>query len=311
MFILYNYNNSGFYRLVELKNTTSLAKSQQKKQPNTSTDNMYYNNISRSKKSVKELALCNDFNYFVTITIKNDYNRFNIDNAFFFLQKFCKKYKRKFSSFSYVFIAEYHKNGAIHFHGLCSVPFNAIDFDLYPRTIRNQKNNKFYHCFSSFIFDDFGRNTFQPISSKEKISSYILKYITKDCIRTSTHRLYMCSRGLKHADKTYYNNEKLNEIYNNKKFFENDFYRIIDFHADELTQSQKLEILNSIETSPYDLAKDYEAILFYKKLKDFYNNTWFFLFFVVLFFQVLKLYKFDYLSFLSGGFPYFNLQKKI
>ena len=284
MFILYNYNNSGFYRLVELKNTTSLSKSQQKKQPNTSTDNIYYNNISRSKKSVKELALCNDFNYFVTITIKNDYNRYNIDNAFYFLSKFCKKYKRKFSSFSYIFIAEYHKNGAIHFHGLCSVPLNAIDFDLYPRTIKNQKNNKFYHCLSSFIFDEFGRNVFQPITSKQKISSYILKYITKDCIRTSTHRMYTCSRGLKHADKTYYNNDKLNDIYNNKKFFENDFYKIIDFHADELTQSQKLELLNSTPIMPYDIDKDFEALRFYKKFKEICKNSWFFLFFDLLLF---------------------------
>ena len=281
MFILYNYNNSGFYRLVELKNTISLSKSQQKKQPNTSTDTMYYNNISRSKKSVKELALCNDFNFFVTITIKNDYNRFNIDNAFYFLKKFCKKYKRKFSSFSYLFIAEYHKNGAIHFHGLCNLPFEAIQLDLYRRTIKNQKDARFYHTFSSLIFDDFGRNSFDYITSKDKISSYILKYITKDCIRTSSHRLYTCSRGLKHADKTYYNNEKLNEIYNNKKFFENDFYKIIDFHADELTQSQKLELLNSTPIMPYDIDKDFEALRFYKKFHEICKKHWFFYFFVV------------------------------
>ena len=282
MFILYNYNNSGFYRLVELKNTTSLAKSQQKKQPNTSTDNIYYNNISRSKKSVKELALCNDFNFFVTITIKNDYNRYNIDNAFYFLKKFCKKYKRKFSSFSYLFIAEYHKNGAVHFHGLCNLPFEAIQLDLYRRTIKNQKDDRFYHTFSSLIFDNFGRNTFDYITSKDKISSYILKYITKDCIRTSSHRLYTCSHALKRADKTYYNNEKLNDIYNNKKYFENDFYKIIDFKADELTQQQKLDIMNSVEVFPY--SKDYEFLLALKKLKDFYKNTWFFLLFVVFFY---------------------------
>lgn len=276
MFILYNFNNSGFYRLVELKDTISLAKSQQKKQPNTSTENVYYNNISRSKKAVKELALCNEFNYFVTITIKNDYNRYNIDNAFLYLSKFCKKYKRKFFEFSYVFIAEFHQDGAIHFHGLCFLPSNATMFDLYHRTIRNQKDDKFYHCFSSTIFDEFGRNTFQPINSKEKISSYIMKYITKDCIRTSSHRLYTCSRGLKHADKTYYNNENLKEIYNNKKYFENDFYKIIDFNADELTQSQKLDILNSVPLKAnevYPSSKDYDYLLALKKLKNFLKNT--------------------------------------
>ena len=273
MFLLYNYNNSGSYRLVELKNTTSLAKSQSKKQPNTSIEKIYYNNISRAKTSVKDIVLSNDFNYFVTITIKNEFDRYNVDNAFSFLKKFLKKYKRKYHIFSYIFIAEYHRDGAIHFHGLVFLPSSAIDFDLYPRIIKNQKNNKFFHTFSSKIFDEFGRNTFDFITDKQKISSYILKYITKDTLRTSTHRLYTCSHALKRADKTYLNNSKLEDIYNNKQFFENEFYKIIDFKADELTQQQKLDLLNSKAISKYDIAKDYEALLFYKKFKNIIKKS--------------------------------------
>lgn len=271
MFLLYNYGSTGFYRLVEFKNCKNFAKMQTKIHQTTSTDTIYSSNISRSKSNVKNIALSNYFNYFVTITISNDYNRYNIDNCFTYLSKFCKKYKRKYKSFNYIFIAEYHKDKAIHFHGLCDLPQQAIQLDLYNRTIKNHKNDKFYHCFSSLIFDDFGRNTFQPIQSKEKIASYILKYITKDCVRTSTHRLYMCSRGLEHANKSYFDNENLDKIFNNRKHFENDYYKIIDFKADDLSRQEKFEIMYSQEVKPFD--NDFEFEIFMNKFKNLFNNS--------------------------------------
>lgn len=271
MYLLYDYGSTGYYRLVEFKNCKSFSRIQTKIHQTTSTENIYKNNISRSKTTVKDIALSNDFNYFVTITIKNDYNRYNIDNCFTFLSKFCKKYKRKYKSFNYIFIAEFHKDGAIHFHGLCDLPQQAIQLDLYNITIKNQKNDKFYHCFSSLIFDDFGRNTFQPIQSKRKIASYILKYITKDCVRTSTHRLYTCSRGLIHGDKTYFDNDELNKIFENRKHFENDYYKIVDFYVDDLSRQEKFDLMYSKEAKPFD--NDYEFQIFMNKFKNLLNNT--------------------------------------
>ena len=269
MFLLYDYGSTGYYRLVEFKNCKSFAKIQTKINQTTSTNIIYKSNISRSKATVKSIALSNDFNFFVTITIKNDYNRYNIDNCFTFLSKFCKKYKRKYKNFDYIFIAEYHKDKAIHFHGLCNIPFQAISLDLYQRTVKNQKDNRFYHCFSSFIFDEFGRNTFQPIQSKNKISSYILKYISKDCIRTSTHRLYTCSHALKRANKTYFDNDKLSQIFKNRKHFENDFYKIVDFYVDDLSSQEKFELMYSNEVKPFD--NDYEFEIFLNKFKNLFD----------------------------------------
>lgn len=272
MFILYNYGSSGYYRLIELKNTNKIPKFQTKIHQTTSTDNIYKCNISRGKSTVKDIALSNDFNFFVTITIKNDYNRYNIDNCFYYLRKFCKKYKRKYKTFDYLFIAEFHKDGAIHFHGLCNIPLNAFELDFYPRTFKSQKDNKFYHCFSSTLFDDFGRNSFQLIKSKALTSSYILKYITKDCIRTSTHRLYMCSHGLMRADKTYLDNDKLDKIFTKKrKYFENEFYKIIDFHANDLNRSEKFDIMWSPEIKSY--STDYEFKIFMNKFKKLFDNS--------------------------------------
>lgn len=280
MFILYNYGSTGYYRLVKLKNIDKFPKFQSKIHQTTSTDNIYKSNISRSKSTVKDIVLSNDFNFFVTLTIKNDYNRYNIDNCFTYLRKFCKKFKRKFKTFDYLFIAEYHKDGAIHFHGVCNIPLNAFELDFYPRTFKSKKDNKFYHCFSSTLFDEFGRNSFQLIKSKACTSSYILKYISKDCVRTSTHRLYMCSHGLERADKTYLDNDKLDKIFTkNRKYFENDFCKMIDFKADDLNSHEKFDIMWSPEVKKR--STDYEFEIFMNKFKNFINNSWYFIFLIV------------------------------
>ena len=271
MYLLYDYGSTGYYRLVEFKNCKSFAKFQTKLHQTTSTNDVYKNNISRSKTTVKDIALSNDFNYFVTITINNDYNRYNIDNCFTYLRKFCKKYKRKYKKFDYIFIAEFHKDKAIHFHGLCNIPFEACQFDLYRRTIKNQKDDRFYHTFSSLIFDKFGRNTFDYITSKARISSYILKYISKDCLRTSSHRLYICSHGLERANKTYFDNDKLDKIFKNREHFDNDFYKIVDFYVDDLSYQEKFDLMYSKEVKPFD--RDYQFEIFFQNFKNFIDNS--------------------------------------
>lgn len=73
--------------------------------------------LSRTKRNIKELALCNNFQYFATITISSE----SCDR--FCLIECQKKFKRKLKTikkynpnFQYLFITEKHKNGAFHFH---------------------------------------------------------------------------------------------------------------------------------------------------------------------------------------------------
>ena len=75
--------------------------------------------LSRTKRNIKELALCNNFEYFATITINSkNCDRYSLIEAQKLLRKNLYKIKRKNNNFKYLFITEKHKDGAFHFHGL-------------------------------------------------------------------------------------------------------------------------------------------------------------------------------------------------
>lgn len=166
---------------------------------------------SRAKQKIKELALCNDFEYFYTQTLKN--NRSDLDNFVKEIQKHFKAYKRKNPNFVYLIIYEKHKDGkCYHLHGLVG----GLGLDLY-------KND--YGYYSLADFEDLGFNSISKIQDKLKISNYITKYITKDFVKTSKGSSYFRSNGLKLARRIevdYIDFTSLNLKY------ENDFVKIYE-----------------------------------------------------------------------------------
>lgn len=75
--------------------------------------------LSRSKRFIREISLCNNFTHFVTLTINKEYcDRYNIDVAQEHLTHTLKNYKKLHKDFKYILITEKHKDGAFHFHGL-------------------------------------------------------------------------------------------------------------------------------------------------------------------------------------------------
>ena len=182
--------------------------------------------LSRSKRSIREICLCNNFQYFVTLTVDSKYcDRFHLDDCQDNLRKHFKKIKRKFKDFAYIFITEKHKNGAFHFHGLIKgIPTSEF--------YTNQ--NDYLSC---HLFDDLGFNSFSIIKDYYKCCNYMTKYITKDCVKNSSGTVYISSRGLKKAQK--YDIKPLDIGWG----FENDFCKIRDFSLSDLTTDEKLKIL--------------------------------------------------------------------
>lgn len=179
--------------------------------------------LSRTKRNIKEIALCNDFQYFATITVNNSIcDRYNLQVCEEKLQKLCKKIRRKRKDFKYVFICEKHKDGAYHFHGLVK------NLDLYI-------NDNLYY--SNLIFDEIGFNSFSKIKDYNKCCNYITKYITKDCVRNLHNQIYFCSKGLKKATKYEI------PIINIDWSFENDFCKIKEFSSSELSKNDIFQIL--------------------------------------------------------------------
>lgn len=172
----------------------------------------------RIKGKIKELAMCNDFEYFYTQTL-ND-NRYDLDNFVDEIKKRFKAYKRKNENFIYLIIYEKHKDGAYHLHGLVG----GLGIDVY------KNKNGFL---SLACLEDLGFNSLKKIGrtdiDKIKVSNYITKYITKDFLKTSTGFSYFHSKGLKTAKRKVFQPETFNHIIDYLELkYENDFIKIYE-----------------------------------------------------------------------------------
>ncbi len=113
------------------------------------------------------------------------------------------------------------------FIGLCN---DTLDFYI------NDNN-----YLSSRDFDELGFNSFSKIESLEKVSNYILKYITKDCVKNSAGTVYISSRGLKKATVTQLSNDlDINFDYTN------DYCSIKDFNVNNLSRDELLNIMSAM-----------------------------------------------------------------
>lgn len=183
-------------------------------------DEKIYCNLIRARSHIRDIILCNDFYYFVTLTISPKYNRFDLD---YFRRSINNKIRKLRTTNNkdlfYLLVPEKHKNGAWHMHGCFSRGF--VDY-MYVN------KNGYLSCSA---FDYLGFNSNSVIIDKCKISSYIQKYICKDFnnyyIDKGKH-LYFCSHGLARPvllDSYRYKNEKFD-----LQLFENSYclFKIFD-----------------------------------------------------------------------------------
>lgn len=148
------------------------------------------NNFCRAKSTVTELALCNNFEYFVTLTLdESKTNRYDL-TAFIhdlgvWIGNFNKKYNAKLK---YILIPEEHKKGGWHMHGLFSgVPPNALTI------------NEHGYLDLPYYRRRFGFISLSKIKDKSRCARYITKYICKDFTARLFDlggHLYYASHGL-------------------------------------------------------------------------------------------------------------------
>lgn len=141
--------------------------------------------ISRSISNIKELAMCNRFDYFFTLTIA-DTKRNDVLYSCNLINNAIKQYSKNRPHFKYLYVFEKQKKGGIHIHGF----FSGFD-DLY-------YNDNGY--LSSAYFDKIGFQCFEPAENVNVF--YLIKYIVKEPITELKHR-YFRSRNLKKASVSY------------------------------------------------------------------------------------------------------------
>lgn len=159
-------------------------------------DSKLSNNLSRAKSKINEYAQCNSWDYFVTFTLNKDkYDRYNLKQFQKDFSEFLHGYNKRCDEdekVKYILVPEQHKDGAWHMHGLIK-GIKKKDIVV---------NNNGYLTWKKYN-DKFGYMSMDTIKDKDKVSSYILKYITKDSeknVRELNAHMYYASKGLKVAE---------------------------------------------------------------------------------------------------------------
>lgn len=152
--------------------------------------------IVRTRTTLEDLCLCNNFDLFCTFTF--DPKRFNSKSI-----AYCKKYmntwchnakNRHSKNLLYLIVPERHKSGAIHFHALIKNYEGKLKDSGHIQGGRTVYNIPHWH---------FGFSTAVKIDNQEAVSRYIRKYITKDMILLPSKKRYFCSQGLVRPSKQY------------------------------------------------------------------------------------------------------------
>ncbi len=166
--------------------------------------------ISRTKSRVTELALCNPWEYFVTLTLdKEKYNRHDLATFKKHLSKFLNNLRFRYGwNIKYLLIPEQHKDGAWHMHGLfMGIPASELSLfslhDHLPMKVLAMlgAGRKIMNWMR--YAQSFGYVTCEPIRNLEATAKYITKYITKDLVSSQVglnKKLYLCSQGLNRAE---------------------------------------------------------------------------------------------------------------
>ena len=154
------------------------------------------NNISRARTSVRELAMCNEWQWFATFTLNKDkQDRYNLDAFHKKLAKFISDQNRRRppeKKITYILVPEKHKDGAWHMHGLMG---GLEKSDLY--------RNKFGYYGWKGYERSFGFLSIGRIKDPDAVIGYVCKYVTKTLakdISAANAHLYYRSRGLKEPE---------------------------------------------------------------------------------------------------------------
>lgn len=166
------------------------------------SDDAIIESLRRTRTTIFDYALSNDFEYFVTFTFNpKKIDRYSIDETFNTMKYWLNRQKKHSPDFAYVIVPEFHKDGAIHFHAL----IRAYNGDMKPTKV-------FQNCKRVYNVTGFTSgftNAQKMDGDQEKTAGYITKYITKDTINRFNKRRYWASKNLQKPIKRY---ESLSEL---------------------------------------------------------------------------------------------------
>ena len=279
---LYQYRHD-FYKVVHFRSTEPrMALHNRDKSEGFKYDDKLPQALSRARRVVLELAICNDWKWFATFTIaKDNFDRKNLEGYYQRFSEWLKYMKKKYhKSLPYVLVPEQHGDGSWHMHGF----FNSdLDDLLVPfceqyeagANIPLKLVRKDYYNWPEYQ-KKFGFCSFGKIRNHDATAFYVTKYISKsfqgDASRVGL-KLYYCSQGLNRAqflDSVYGPCSALDVcLENHYEFCDTGFLR----YDREPGDDPVLDILESQSTRLYKLEPEPFREEQFPEVVDYYECT--------------------------------------
>lgn len=194
------------YKHIHFKRDRAFGSLKQKKPENVAKLD---ESLCRTRRLVRDLILCNQFEYFCTFTFNEQkIDRYNFDVCQKRLTRLFDNYKQRYApDFRYVIIPEFHKDGAVHFHGVVkgirpgdfTVPEYVWKRDTMSDQLLLVQNTKKYVDWQ-YYSKKLGFFSCSKIRKYEACARYVTKYITKELASSPVgkgRRCFMASKGLR------------------------------------------------------------------------------------------------------------------
>ena len=184
-------------------------------------------NLRRAQRTIRDLVLCNKFEYFCTFTFNaHKVNRYDFDACKKKITEVFKNYKNRYSpDFRYIVVPEFHKDGGVHFHGLVrgirKDDLTVPDY-IWKRSKRTGElllvpNTKKYIDWT-YYSKKLGFFSCSRIKNYEKCARYVAKYVTKDLINLPLgQRVFMASTGLTRPELVF-DEDDIPKLFDNADF---------------------------------------------------------------------------------------------
>lgn len=202
------FYRDGLYKLIKFKRCLTARLPEDREQGSDRVEGKYAQAISRAKSVIYQVAVCNDWDFFVTFTIdRTKFDRYEFKPFYKSFSQWIRDHRKKYGSkIEYLLIPEQHEDGAWHMHGFMrGIPQDQLSrfvLGVHPQRLCKDEfwnwglaSKKFGYCSLSEIRDPMG------------CAAYACKYVTKELLETNTRfgaHLYMCSIGLRRAVRLGY-----------------------------------------------------------------------------------------------------------
>lgn len=206
------------------------------------SDKSIEESLRRTRTTIFDYALSNNFSYFVTFTFNpKKVDRYSIESTSNIMKYWLNRQKKRSPNFAYVIVPEFHKDGAIHFHALIR------DYNAELKSTNVFQNGKRVYNLTGFTA---GFTNAQKLDDDQtKAAAYLTKYITKDMINRFNKRRYWASKNLHKPVKRY---ESLSELGLDPYIFDDNLVFSSDKYDISVYQFKRDSAIDSI----YDLLID-------------------------------------------------------